>query len=978
MGKSLLNFQKAIFICFFMLFLFICANGQGRISGTVSSSTNNSPLAGVTIMIKGTNKGTTTDINGEYSIVAEPKDTLIVRSIGFREKLVLVGNQSRIGIQLESSITSLSDVVVVGYGTQQRKDVTGAVASIGTKEFNEGINVRPIQQIQGKIAGLVITQPNGDPNGELSIRLRGQASLSGGQTPLIVVDGVPLDDPNQLSYLSPGDILSYDVLKDASASAIYGSRAANGVIMVTTKKGHAGHSIVSYSGILEVDKMSKEYDLLNANEFKKAIGSIASYYDKGGNTNWYDAITRKGITQTHNLSISGGTNNFNYRASGSYINQQGIVINSGRQETNLNFNAEKKALNDRLDIKVNVINSKTIRKYADYSIFTYATNTPPAYPVYNSDGSYFEYNDFDQQNPVARQMLQKNQGIENFKLLSTNIDYNILGGLKLGVTGSLSNYDRLFSFFQPELPGIGNVNNAQKLNENRDSKKGDVHANYLLESGKNRISATAVFEYNYFSYDNFSAKGQQYLIEDQQDNAMQNGNALYNSISSYKDEYKLASLLGRVSYNYDSRYFLTASFRRDGSSKFGKNHHWGSFPSVSIAWLLSQENVLKNITWIDVLRLRIGYGVTGNQDAISPYNTLLTLGGAGSYYDGSTGTWLQAFTPNQNQNQDLRWEERHGKNLGLDFSIIKRRVSGNINVFNDKTKGLLFNYSVPVPPFYVNSILANVGTMTNKGLEIQLDGKVAEGERFSWNASGQISFIKTRIESLSGNYAGFKLSTDHIPAGYAIGRGYAQNAITYLQVGYTPYAFFLPHYIGVDDAGTQLFADTKGGSVNSNGLTDAMSRYIDPSPKFTYGLNNTLDYKNWSFNFFLRGVYGQKVFNNTRSLIDNFTRLPGNNVTKEALTDGIKDQQVASDLWLENASYLRLDNVTLSYNFKNLKMFENFEILVTGNNLFVATKYKGLDPEVSTPSGLIDVSYSGSAYYPRTRALSFGINVSFK
>lgn len=978
MSNRLFTFQRSIFICFCLLFSFIGAEGQGKITGTVTSSIDNSPLVGATIMVEGTNRGTTTDMNGKYSIAAMPEDTLIIRSIGFIEDHLYVGNQSRINIQLRSSATNLSDVVVVGYGTQRRKDVTGAIASIGTKDFNEGTNVRPIQEIQGKVAGLVITQPNGDPNGELTIRLRGQASLSGGQTPLIVVDGVPLDDPTQLSYISPGDILSYDVLKDASASAIYGSRAANGVIMVTTKRGHAGNSKVSYSGILQVDKISKEYDFLNASEYKAAIGPIASYYDKGGNTNWYDAITRVGITQTHNLAISGGTDNFNYRASGSYINQQGIVINTGRQETNLNFNAEKKALQNRLDIKVNVINSRTVRKYVDNNIFTYASNTPPTYPVYNPDGSYFAYTDFDQQNPVARQMLQTNQGIEDFKLLSTNIDYSIITGLKLGVNGSLTDYNRDYSFFQPVLPGVGNVNNGNKSNNTSNSKKGDVHLNYSKESGKSSFSAMAVFEYNYFNNGYFTAAGQQYLIENQQANALQNGNALFNSISSYEEEYKLASLLGRLSYNYDSKYFITASFRRDGSSKFGENNRWGNFPSVSVAWLLSREKFLKNIAWINVLKLRAGYGVTGNQDAITPYNTLLTLGGVGNYYDGNTGSWFQAFTPNQNQNQDLRWEERHGKNLGLDFSILRDRLSGDINVFNDKTKGLLFNYTVPVPPFYVNSILANVGTMTNKGVEIQLNGVIAKGEKFSWNASGQIAFIKTRIESLSGTYAGFKLSTNHIPAGYATGRGYAQNAITYLQVGYSPDVFFLPHYVGVDGSGNQLFADGKGGTVNSNGLTDAMSRYIDPSPKFNYGLNNTFSYKNWSFNFFLRGVYGQKVFDVTRSLIDNFTRLPGNNVTKEALTNGIKDQQVASDLWLENASYLRLDNVTLSYNFKNLKMFDNLEVLVTGNNLFVATKYKGLDPEISTPSGLIDVSYSGTAYYPRTRSYSLGINISFK
>jgi len=956
----------------------ICTSGYAQnhtITGQVTDE-RGTPLINVTVRVKEMPSiGTVTGQDGTYSVsIPNNAKILIFSYVGYTTKEITITG-AKMDVKL-SGRENLGELVVVGYGTQKRKDVTGAITSINTDDFNAGINVRPIQQVQGKVAGLVITQANGDPNGELTIRLRGQASLTGGQTPLIVVDGVPLDDPNQLSYISPNDIVSYDVLKDASASAIYGSRAANGVIMVTTKKGRAGRTEVDYSGTVEVDKIEKEYDLLNASEYKKAIGSSASYYDKGGNTDWYKAITRTAITQSHSLAISGGTDKFNYRASGSYIDQQGIVINSGRKETNFNFNAEKKALHDKLDIKLNVVNSKTTRKYADYAIFTYATNSPPTYPVYNADGTYFGYTDFDQMNPVARQMMQKNIGIENYKLISSNIDYNVFNGLSLGITGALSDYNRQFSFFQPVLPGVGNVNNGNKSTENRDSKKGNIHLNYSHEWGKNSISAMAAFEYNYFVYNTDGESGQDYLIESLQDNALQNGDALYNKITSYQDEYKLASILGRITYNYASKYYLTGSFRRDGSSKFGKNNRWGNFPSLSVAWRLSQEEFLRDVSWIDELKMSVGYGVTGNQDAITPYNTLLTLGGAGNYYDGSTGTWHQEYTPNQNQNKDLRWEERQGKNIGLDFSLFKKRLAGNINVYNDKTKNLLFTYSVPVPPFYVGSILANVGDMTNKGLEVQLSGGIIAKKNFTWNASGQIAFIRTRIESLSGSYAGYKLSTDHIPSGYATGRGYAQNAITYLQVGYAPYVFFLPHYLGVNDQGGQLFSDGKGGEATSNQLTADMSRYIDPSPKFNYGLNNTFSYKNWSFNFFLRGVYGQKVFDNTRSLIDNYNRLPGNNVTKEALTNGIKEQQVASDLWLENASYLRLDNVTLSYNFRNIKGVNNLSIFLTGNNLFVITKYRGLDPEVDVSR--IDISYAGSAFYPRTRAMSLGVNVSFE
>ncbi len=981
---------------------------DANISGTVINAETKEPIGSVSVSIKGQKIGTSSDINGIFTLNNIPLSaTLVFSSIGYAALEVKVADltsmlnggtssalsniskdeQGLLVVSLSPKNFDLDNIVVIGYGTQKRKDVTGAIASVTTKDFNKGINIRPIQQLQGKVAGLVVTQPDGDPNGELIIRLRGQASLTGGQTPLIVIDGIPLDDPNQLSYLSPGDIVSYDVLKDASASAIYGSRAANGVIMVTTKKGRAGKSQVDYSGIVAFDKLAKKYDLLNAEEYKEAISDAAQYYDKGGNTDWFDAITRTGLTQTHNLAISGGTDKFNFRASGTYIDQRAIVINSGRQETRLNFNAEKKALNDKLVIKAGIISSSTNRKYAHYDIFSYATNSPPTYPVYNDDGSYFAFFDWAQQNPVAMQMMEKNVSNESFNIFSSSIDYSLLKHLKLGVTGALSKYNRQYSFFQPELPGVGNINNGSRSAQNRDSKRLITHADYFLEKGRNTLSATAVFEYNYFTYNTYSASGQDYLVEDLEDNALETGNALYNAISSYKDEFKLASVLGRVAYNYDSRYYITASFRRDGSSKFGRNNRWGNskfgrnnrwgnFPSVSAAWRLSREDFLKHVDWISELKITAGYGVTGNQEAITPYNTLLSLGGAGNYYDGASGTFRQQYTPNQNQNKDLKWEERHGKNIGVEFSLFSEKLNGSINVFNDKTKNLLFTYSVPVPPFYVGSMLANVGTMSNKGVELQLNASLVKRPDFSWNASGQITFLKTRILSLSGSYAGFQLSTDHIPSGYPTGRGYAFNPITYLQEGYTPNVFFLPHFVGINDQGIQMYDDRKEGQVPSSQLSDEISRYIDPSPNFNYGISNTFSYRSWSFNFFLRGVSGGKIFDNTTSLISNYTRLPGANVSKDALTNGIRDQLIASDLWLKDGSYLRLDNATLTYTFRNVDALNNLSLFITGSNLFVITKYTGLDPEVNL--GRIDVTYGGRAFYPRTRSVNIGVNVSFK
>ena len=986
-------FKRSSLLLLFSFLFFLSFSQSIVITGKVTDDKGN-PLPGTTVTAKGAGVSTTADPDGMFKLnVSSKVKSLVISSIGFAEQEVAVKDRTMINVSMVTDSRSLNDVVVIGYGTARKRDITGAVANVTSKDFSPGIINNPLQQIQGKVAGLVITQPGGDPNGNLIIRLRGQTSLSGGQAPLIVVDGIPLDDNNQISSIPPGDIASYDILKDVSATAIYGSRGANGVIIINTKRGSSGKAKVEYNGYVGTDKISKEFDLLSASEWRTAVKNIPGItqstidgLDKGANTDWLKAITRRAYTQSHNLAVSGGTGGFNYRASLNYSNQQGIVINSGKEQIGLRFNAQQKALKDKLTINVSLSSNQNNRKYTDYNIFDYVNTTPPTYPVYNPDGTYFAYYDFDQQNPVAQQMLETNTGKEYLTQLYGRVDYEIIPGLKLGTLGSLSHYNLHAEYFQPTLPGVGNINNGSQTSTDKDSKKGDVHLNYIHDFGKHNISATGVYEYNDFQNDNFNANGQNYLIADELANNLGGGNPALNSISSYKEEFKIISFLGRVAYNYDSKYYVTASVRRDGSSKFGVNNRWANFPSASIAWRLTQEEFLKHVTWLNELKINAGIGVVGNQDAISPYNTLLTLGGAGRYYDPTSSTYPypQSYTPNQNANPDLKWEERHGQNIGVNFALFNSRLSGSVNVFNDKTKNLLFNYNVPVPPFFYSSILANVGDLTNKGVELQLNADVVRKEKFSWSVGGQITFVNTKITSLSGEYAGYKISTDQVPIGYAEGRGYASNAITFLKVGYSPYVFYLPKFAG--------YSATVDPTTNSNQLyyaadhskvadiNAAKSYYVDPTPKFTYGFNTTFSYGNWSLNAFFRGVYGQKIFNDFRSIVDNIARLPGNNVTREALTNGLIGSQTPSDLWLEKASYLRLDNMTLSYSFKKIRGFDLFRVYVTGSNLFVITPYKGIDPEIrtgDTNQAYIDTNVYGDAFYPRSKTVTVGVNVSF-
>lgn len=955
---------------------------QRTITGKVTSS-DGTPLVGATVMIVGNKSGVTTQSDGSFSIGApQSAKDLQISYVGWQPQTVDISNTSNVSVRLIAQAGSLNEVVVTGYGTAKRKDVTGAVASISEKNFNEGNITSPMQQIQGKVSGLVITQSGGDPNDNPIIRLRGQTSLSGGQTPLIVVDGVPLDDPNQLSNIPPGDIASFDVLKDASATAVYGSRGANGVIIVNTKKGSSGKTQVSYNGFVSASKIANKYDLLTASDYK----ALPDADDRGGNTDWTDAITRTAITHSHTVAISGGANGFSYRGSVNYMNDEGIVINTGKEELGLRFNAQQKALDNRLDLQLGIVSTRTNRNYVDGNIFTSVLATPPTFPIYNDDGSYYGYSIFSAINPVAQQLLEVNTGVETFNQYFGTANYELIKGLKVGTTGSVSYFDKQTDFYQPSLPGASNVNNGSKFTENRNSQHGDIHLNYLHDFGDHNLSVTGVYEYNLYTYNNNSANAQDFLLDLNSNNTLGNGNSAKNGVGSYKEEFKIISFLGMINYNYKSKYYAKATFRRDGSSKFGINNRWGNFPSVSVGWRLSQESFLQNTSWINELKINAGYGVTGNQDAISPYNTLLTLGSVGRYYNPSTPNFAyrQAYAPNQNANPDLKWEERHGINIGLDFGILNNRVSGNLNWFKDKTENLLYDYTVPVPPFYVNTILANVGSMENKGFELQLNASIVRTEKFKWDVSGQITFVKTEVTSLAGSYAGNELKTDHIPGGTAQGRGLSSNPISYLQVGYSPYTFFLPHYVGVDADGKQLFADKKGGKVTSADLTNDMFSYIDPAPKFNYGFNTTFTLKKWSLNVFLRGVSGQKIFNNTGMVVSNVTRLPGNNILKDGLTNGIKDGAIASDLWLQDASYLRLDNATLSYNFEKVGFMQNLRVYLTGNNLFVITKYKGLDPEIrpgDTNQAYIDASYGstvGYYYYPRSRSVTLGVNIALK
>ncbi|MBX2925272.1 MAG: SusC/RagA family TonB-linked outer membrane protein [Chitinophagaceae bacterium] len=950
------------------------------------------PLANVSVTVNKSGKGTTTNEMGEFSVDVDENATLTFSIVGFENQSVKINGRTDIGtIVLSATSSQLSDVVVVGYGNARRKDVTGAVASISSKDFTQGLVTNPMDQIQGKVAGLVITKIDGDPNSPVVIRLRGQTSLTGGQSPLAVVDGVIMDDIDQISSIPPGDILSYDILKDASATAIYGSRGANGVIIINTKKGRAGRTQVEYSGYLSASKVAKTPDLLTTPGFlaeAEKLGQDPTQLETansapGVTNDWVGAILRTGVAHNHTLAVSGGTDKFNYRGSVNYLNQEGIVINTGKEQLGLRLSAQQKALNDKLDIQVGVVNTTTNRDLVNRNIFNWAYVMPPYIRLKTADGEDNPVYQYNYQSPVIYQNMITNKAKEHLTQEYGTINYKLLRDLIIGVTGSISQFNVQKEYYLPVLPGANNINSATKSSSNTDSRKGDMHINYMKNINKHSFSATGVYEYNYYTFNTYSASGKGFISDANLADALQTGNLSSNVISSDKWAYKVISFLGRVTYNFDSRYYVTASFRRDGSSKFGANHRWGNFSSASAAWRIKNESFLKDVDWLDELKINAGYGVVGNQDAIAANKTVVVLGTGSTGYDPTnpTNPYPVGIYPIQNDNVDLAWEERHGKNIGFEFSILKNRINGSFSAFNDKTKNLLYNYAVPVPPNTYPSVLANVGSLTNKGIEIQLNADIIHSQFLTWSVGGQITTINTKVTSLSGTWNGQKLATDNIVAGSASGRGLSANPITYLIVDKAPYTFFLPHYVGKTDDGLSLFETEDGTTTN---YLEAKNRYINPYPKFTYGINTNLAYRQWSVNVFLRGVSGGKIFNNTNLNLANYNNLPSVNTLKEAVTSGLRDNPTPSDYWLENDSYMRLESLTLSYTFPNVKGIDNLRLYLSGNNLFVITKYKGLDPEVAsvdnqaTPA-FIDLTYNGGGgYYPKSRSVTFGITVSFK
>lgn len=945
----------------------------------------NDPIPGVNVVEVGTTNGTMTNADGDFLLmVSSEASKLQISFIGFK---TLVVQASSVGktLLLEDDLTLLQDVVVVGYGTSRKMDVTGAVSSVSGENLTQGALTNPLQQISGKAAGVAITQIGSEPGTSPSVRIRGVTSLIGGNDPLVVVDGIQ-GNMDLLNQIAPSEIESFDVLKDASATAIYGSRGAPGVIIVTSKKSKEGKTNVEYNGTMSADFLANKLEVFNAAEWREQarLWNVPHSADHGSNTNWYDLLTRVGMTQNHSVSFGGGTNSFNYRASVSAILQDGVVINSDNQNYIARLQATQKALDNKLTLSINL--NQSIRKNQGSpgsvgraaftsNLISNAYVSKPTDPVLAEDGSYyFDENVFQYINPyaVAKTVVNENDTQNQFGSLKA--DFELVKGLSVGWFGSWRKVNSNSGYYAPEkstLPYAMDNDGVANVSTNlTDEKLMDISVNFEKQMGNHRISGVGVYEWQSQLYQGHFAQAKGFINDITTYNALQLGSiskVLPGDMSSYKNDRKLISFLGRVNYSFADRYLLTLSMRRDGSSIFGEDHKWGDFPSASLAWRVTEEPFMSGQTVFSNLKLRAGYGVTGNQQGLYPQQSLQLVGASGTTF--FNGGLITNFAVTQNANKDLRWETRYQTNLGLDFGLLGGDLNGTLELFTATTKNLLFNYTVPQPPYPFGSMAANVGKLKNEGVELSLDYRVLHTKDWTVTLAGNVSLLRNEVLELGGNINGIPVSTDYVNWGYN----------SYLIEGKPIGTFYILKNNGKDpDTNEELVVDrdNSGGIDQSDRSKD---RFFEGSalPTYTYGFSPSVKYKNFDLSMVWRGSGGNKIYNKINKDFSLYENLGKSNMLKSSTKYGLFTSKYSSDLWLEDGDYLRFETLTLGYTIRpeRLKYIQSMRVSVTGNNLALFTKYTGLDPELNVSGG------NGSGYdagiYPRTRSVALGLNITF-
>lgn len=989
------------------------AYGQDRtITGTVTEEGSGLPLPGVNIQIQGTLTGTTTDNNGMYSLDAGRGDILVFSFVGYLPQIVVVADTDVIDVSLAEDIELLEEVVVVGYGTQQRANVTGSAQRVIADDANVGLVNSPEQLMQGRVAGVNIIQSGGEPGAPVTVRIRGGTSISASNEPLYVIDGMPIDNSNSapggtggtdsgrknpLVFLNASDIESIDVLKDASAAAIYGSRGANGVILITTKRGRDGQIQVDYDGYVSSSSFIRDLPLLSASQYRTFVQEQGLPTTNLGdaNTNWQDEVTRSALSQNHNLAFGGGAGDTQYRASVSYLNQEGIIINSGLERVSGRVNVNHRALNDKLRLDMRVTgsffndNRAPFQQTGGFSggLLTNVMKYNPTLPVRNADGTFYEIaGQTSVRNPVALA-----QQVEDYTKTT-----RLLGGLKTdyeivpGLIGTINiGMDRQQASRRVFIPGANPLRQAvngeaRQGNNELSSILAEVYGNYSRTINTyHTVSLTGGYSFQEFYREGFQAATTGFVSDVFSFNNLAAGDLETYSIGSFKQTNRLISFFGRLNYDYQGRYILSASVRRDGSSRFGADQKWGLFPAVTVGWRLSDENFIQGLAAVNDLKLRIGWGITGSQE-IGNLRSLPIFGAAGSAVLGES--IVSGVAPVNFANPDLKWEETTQLNFGVDFGLWNDRIYGSLDYYIKDTDDLLLEFGVPQPAA-VPTRLANVGKMQNTGFDLALNARLVDKGDLYMEIGATFNANKNEIKDLGGR--------TQIFTGRSSGAGLSQINTQIITPGYAFGSFFAPLFTGFDPAtGQQLCRNSSGDSVPCSDVPISEYQVVGAAqPDFQYGLTTNVTWRNWDLSFFLRGEQGRDVYNNT-GIEYTSKNLANTNVNflEEALNDPtpLAEAPQFSSRWIQDASFLRVENLTIGYTISNVDALSDIvglvrrvRIYVAANNLFVFTAYNGWDPEVNTEAsasvGNIPILSLGIDYtnYPRPRSFTAGISLGF-
>lgn len=972
------------------------SHAQVTVSGVVTSDVEKVPVPGVSVYIKGEPKGAvTTDFDGNFVIKAQQKEGLLVFSyVGFTTKEVAFSGTQKINVALTEEVSTLNEVVVVGYGSQKRSDVTGAIASVKSENFNKGVVANAGQLIQGKVAGVNVVAASGEPGANQDIIIRGVGSLRSGTTPLYVVDGFALDNSNTgvasnpLNFINPQDIESIEVLKDASASAIYGSRAANGVIVITTKKGSKGRTQINVSMTTGLSTLANKVNVFKADEFRKQVVAVnGTLQDGGANTDWQDELTRTGVSQNLNFSMSGGTDKSTYAASIGVDNQQGVLQNSDLKRYSGRLNLNQKALNDKFNVAFNLTATKLENSRPDARgvVGNMLTMNPTDAVYVNGEPNVNLSNDV--LNPLISQRLYSDETNNNRILANIAPSYEFIKGLtykfNLGVDYSMSERDiQVLPYRSATNTTLGSLNNIVTTNNNT------LYENTLTYNFNAKKHSFTILAGQ--SYQKIQVNQKNYNLSGFPDNGVEPKNQIETASerttqSSSAVENELQSFFGRLNYGYDNKYLLTATMRADGSSKFGKNNRYGYFPSVALGWNISKEDFLKESETINNLKLRASWGKTGSQEIPSKITKA-------SYTESNTGNDTYPLDPSATDlsgypygsiytrlaNPNIQWEVSTQANIGLDFSLFNNRLSGTVDYFNKVSENILLEVA-PVDPIQPTSkYWTNIPNMQikNNGIEVALDYSSDKSRDFSYSIGGNISFTDNKVVN-----SPYKILT----TGGAQGGGQSGATINGVINGQPIGSFYMLDFIGIGPDGLNQFADTNGdGKILDDDRIVAGSAL----PDYIYAFYLNFKYKNFDLGVNFNGAGGNKIYNHVAMSSFNRGQLANSfNTTDRAsqyLNEASTNSNTVSTRYLEDGSYLRLNNATLGYNLRPKmigldNVMDNIRLSITGQNLFVITKYSGYDPEINTGTSVGDIQSFGIDYfsYPRSRTVLFGLNVAF-